>query len=52
VRCDYSCPSELDLDIKTATQFYRITQEAVANAIQHGILKSNSRPTRTKPCCP
>lgn len=35
VQCDCFCPPELDLDIKTAAQLYRIAQEALANAIQH-----------------
>ncbi len=35
IDCRFNCPQAIDIDNHTATHLYRITQEAVTNAVKH-----------------
>jgi two-component system, LuxR family, sensor kinase FixL len=40
VKCSFACKSEhLDVNAQTGIAFYRITQEAIQNAIRHGLAR-------------
>jgi len=40
VRCRFRCPPQFDCDHVTGVQLYRISQEAINNALRHGAAKN------------
>ena len=49
IRCRCKCPPAIDMDNTTATHLYRIAQEAVTNAVKHGLAKEIDIELSTNP---
>lgn len=49
IQCRCKCPSAIEMDNTTATHLYRIAQEAVTNAVKHGLAKEIDIELSTNP---
>ncbi|HBJ88070.1 MAG TPA: hypothetical protein DDZ88_30275 [Verrucomicrobiales bacterium] len=49
IDCRSQCPPSIDMDNTTATHLYRIAQEAVTNAVKHGLAKEIDIELSTNP---
>lgn len=49
IQCRCKCPPSVEMDNTTATHLYRIAQEAVSNAVKHGLAKELDIELSTNP---
>lgn len=49
IRCRCKCPEAIEMDNTTATHLYRIAQEAVTNAVKHGLAREIDIELSTNP---